>query len=117
MYDNIGSKIKTLAKASFAIVAIASIVGGLALLDGTDGWSLVLVFVGPLMAWISSLALYGFGELIETVSNIEQSVVRNKASAKVQTNAETARNDRLEKLRAQGLITDEEYLNALSKKS
>ena len=80
MYDNIASKIKALAQISFAIVAIASIVLGIALLDETDGSSLVIVVVGPLMAWISSLFLYGFGELIERAVSIDAKLQRQKTS-------------------------------------
>jgi hypothetical protein len=78
MYDNIASKIKALAQISFAIVAIASIVLGIALLNGTYGWSLVIVVVGPLMAWISSLFLYGFGELIERTASIDAKLQSQK---------------------------------------
>ena len=71
MYDHIGGKIKILAKVTFAIVAIASIVGGFALLDGSDGLSMILVICGPLISWISSLLLYGFGEIIDKLCDIE----------------------------------------------
>ena len=73
MYDNIGKKIKMLAKASFIVEAIAAIVVGLIIwIDTTDWWYALIVFCGPIVAWVSSWLLYGFGELIDKVSDIER---------------------------------------------
>lgn len=73
MYDNIGSKIKKLA----VILAIAGavaffVIGAVCLTLELIGAALVTMFIGPLLAWVSSFVLYGFGELIDKVSNIEK---------------------------------------------
>ena len=75
MYDNIGSKIKGLAEGVFIGEAVLSAIVGIALLaSGEDliltGF-LVLLF-GPIVAWVSSWLLYGFGELIDRVCEIAQ---------------------------------------------
>ena len=68
MYDNIGGKIKGLAKAIVIIVAIAAAITGFALMISNDDMilaGLLIMIVAPLVAWISSWLLYGFGQLIE----------------------------------------------------
>lgn len=73
MYDNISNKIKGLANAIFIIEAILSFVLGIILLSNEELlYGFLTLAIGPLIAWISSWVLYGFGELIEKVSAIEQ---------------------------------------------
>ena len=64
MFDNIGNKIKSLVKTVFAIEIILFIVIGIALSRTPIG--IIIAMVGIFVAWISSFALYGYGELIET---------------------------------------------------
>lgn len=120
MYDNIGGKIKALAKFIFIFQAIAMFITGIVLLavdDDLIAVGLPLALVGPLLAWISSWLLYGFGELIEKTCQIERNTRGDgKATAAPQVaRAVSERIVKLEKLRAQGLITEEEYLQALSR--
>ena len=68
MYDNIGGKIKGLAKAIFIIEAIAAVITGIALMVDDDEmipFGLILLIAGPAIAWASSWLLYGFGQLVE----------------------------------------------------
>lgn len=120
MYDNIGGKIKALAKFIFIFQAIAMFITGIVLLavdDDLIAVGLPLMLAGPLLAWISSWMLYGFGELIEKTCQIECNTRGDgKATAAPQAaRAVSERIVKLEKLRAQGLITEEEYLQALSR--
>jgi len=65
MYKNIGGKIKTLAIVCFALLAIVTFFGGIALwYDYYDGAWLITIF-GPVLAYVSSLSLYGFGPIDE----------------------------------------------------
>ena len=64
MYNNIGGKIKDLAIGTFIVEAIAFVIAGFALMIDTEGLSLLLIIVGPIIAWVSSWLLYGFGEII-----------------------------------------------------
>ena len=76
MFDNIGGKIKSLAKAIFIIETIICIIAGLVMLtEGSDDLmiaGIVTMIVGPLAAWVSSWLLYGFGELIEKTTEIAE---------------------------------------------
>jgi len=67
-YDNIGEKIKGLAKAFFFIGAIAAVFAGIFLMSDSEDtvlWGLLMIIAGPIISWVSSWLLYGFGQLIE----------------------------------------------------
>ncbi len=80
MYQEIGKKIKQLAKATFIVEAIGAIITGFVLLVDwgiEDGWwALLIIVCGPIVAWVSSWLLYGFGELIDT--NCETTTILHK---------------------------------------
>lgn len=66
MFDNIGGKIKMVAKLLCWIGIAASVIGGI----GMICFEMVLagavtIVAGCLCLWLGSLCLYGFGELIE----------------------------------------------------
>lgn len=68
MYDNIGSKIKTLAQVVFVIMAIISIISGIVIILSDDGAILIGILsaaIGVLLSWVGTFFLYGFGQLIE----------------------------------------------------
>ena len=72
MYDNIGRKIKDLARTVFYIVTFLSLCMAIGNILSDPGvisifLSIALIIFVPLAAWISSWVLYGFGELIEKV--------------------------------------------------
>ncbi len=86
LYSNIGGKIKSLAKAAFIVEAIASVITGIVLIaigDDTgplgDAGLFISVFaglltivLGILAAWASSWLIYGFGEIVDKVCDIER---------------------------------------------
>ena len=92
MFDNVGGKIKGFAKFICWAGIIASVICAAvfilgALSGGTDKESstllavygvLTLVF-GILVSWISSFKLYGYGELIDKVMDIEETVYEIKS--------------------------------------
>lgn len=78
MYDNIGSKIKTLAQVVFIIMAVISIISGILIIFShisgiliifSDGGAFIIGIltagIGVLLSWIGTFFLYGFGQLIE----------------------------------------------------
>ena len=95
MFNNIGKKIKTLAKvvcwlgiiggiiSGLSLIAVgaagsgitvssngsASFVGGMALIIA----GVILLVLLPLLAWVSSFMLYGFGDMVDNVSELKQS--------------------------------------------
>ena len=76
MFDNIGKKIKGLAVALFTIEAIGAFIAGIVFITDSDDENAVvglLVMVGGiLISWISSWFLYGFGEIIDKLQDIER---------------------------------------------
>lgn len=68
MYDNIGSKIKTLAQVVFIIMAVISIISGVIIIFSDDGAFIIGILtagIGVLLSWVGTFFLYGFGQLIE----------------------------------------------------
>ncbi len=67
-YENIGNKIKGLAQMVFVVEAIAAVITGIALMATDEDlilYGLLVLIVGPIIAWVSSWLLYGFGQLVE----------------------------------------------------
>ena len=77
MFDNIGKKIKGLAKGLFILVAIFDVIVGLTLVfinNETAIIGMLVAVLGPPSAWISSFVLYGFGELIDKTCEIADNI-------------------------------------------
>lgn len=77
IYSNIGNKIKGLAEWTFYIEVLACIFFALSLLINCSDMrmmflTLAILVIGPVIAWISSWALYGFGELVDKTSKNEK---------------------------------------------
>lgn len=80
MFDNIGSKIKTVATTIAWLGIIGSIIIGIIIIaeandsyypsatETLSGW--LVIIVGSLSSWVSSFTLYGFGQLIENTDII-----------------------------------------------
>ena len=73
LYENIGNKIKAWAKWIFVLGAIISVIGSIVdIINAEDPGQILaaifMIFLGPLICWVSSWMVYGFGELIEKVS-------------------------------------------------
>ena len=91
MFNNIGGKIKGMAKTGFDIGVLISCVIGIVLIFG--GISLdvgpLILFIGILVAalgclfsWIGTVCLYGFGQLIENSDTIAEQL-RQQAAKKM----------------------------------
>lgn len=118
MYENIGGKIKGLAKAVFVIETIITVIAGFILIAMDEDLSLLgffLLIVGPLISWLLSLLLYGFGELIDKASEIERNTRSGEKKSETQARIDSERVNKIEKLRSQGLITEEEYQQIINK--
>jgi len=78
MFDNIGGKIKTLAQVEAWVGIIGSILIGLFLIFINENYittGFIILIIGPLGAWLSSLILYGYGELIENSSECKEYLI------------------------------------------
>ena len=88
MFDNIGGKIKTLAKVVCWLGIIASVIVAIVMFvaskenyrtEGTYvGLGIAFLIGGPLISWISSFMCYGFGELIENSAIIARNTTASK---------------------------------------
>lgn len=80
MFENIGGKIKNLAKILCWVGIIISVIFALAMFGSYGGAAgIIYLFLGPLMAWISSFCLYGFGELVENSCRISCYIQKKEA--------------------------------------
>ncbi len=116
MYSNIGKKIKALAVVTFLIIAIPSVIGGV-ILATEDPIGILLIIGGPLVAWITSWFTYGFGEIIDKLTDIERNTRGDSIKSATQQKIDCDRITQLEKLRAGGLITEEEYQRAATNRN
>ena len=65
MFDNIGSKIKTVATTLTALGITLSVLAGIVILCEGDASGLFVIIFGSLLSWLGSFLLYGFGQLVE----------------------------------------------------
>ena len=119
MFNNIGKKIKILAKILLIVeLAIVEIIG-LDWLTFDDeqfvAIGLLMMFVAPVVLWISSWFMYGFGELIDKTCDIARNTRQGEIKSEAQVKVDNERISKLENLRAQGLITEEEFQQAIQK--
>ena len=66
-FNNIGKKIKTMAKISFYLLSVLFLFYGILLIIKThnDILGLLWLILGPIISRISSFVLYGFGQLVD----------------------------------------------------
>lgn len=117
MYENIGKKIKEMAKVVAIVLAVLAVIGGMVMI-AVDSYLLVpgllTMLLGPVLAWIGSFVLYGFGELVDKTCGIERKMAGAPAPDE-QLETDLGRRRTLERLRASGAITEEEYQEAMKK--
>ena len=108
MYENIGGKIKGLSKTIAFIEIVIALIAGCWVIISDDEVALgfFIIIVGSLAAWVSSWLLYGFGEIIEKVCQIEQNTRKSDMAN---------RKTEIENLYSRGNITEEEYKEAVDK--
>ena len=77
MYDKISDKIKASALVLAIIESIVSVIAGITILRNDSDMAflcIVLVIVAPIVAFLFSFLIYGFGELIEKVNYIADNI-------------------------------------------
>ena len=118
-YDNIGEKIKGLARWAFAIEAISAVIGGFVLMVQDEDMipiGLLVVVFGPIVAWVSSWLLYGYGQLIENSDIIAEEYNRKnekheKDVAKSNAKKDAQRREKMKVTLANPNIADDEYID------
>ena len=129
MFNNVGRKIKGLAWGLFFALSTSSFIAGIVVAASYTrlvSLGLLIALVGPVAAWILSWFIYGYGELICKASAIEKNT-RKEASTEIprtidkplpiaqqRLNIDPEKLKKMETLRAQGFITEEEYRHALA---
>lgn len=123
MYNNIGGKICGLARFFAVIGIIASVIAGVVLMvNARYGGAimsligLLVMALGSLVAWMASWCLYGFGELISKTDDINDGLSSGRVGLYETVRKNSERVENLNALRSQGLITEEEYQNIISKR-
>ena len=116
MYEKIGSKIKILAKVMFFIGSFGSIMAGVAFMIDKNEFNfigIIILVAGIILSLVTTWLLYGFGELIEKTSFIATNVYSSKNQKKENINIDCNRINEFEKLRFNGLISEEEFQKIL----
>ena len=83
LYENIGGKIKNWAKWIFIVEAIGAIITGLVFLFTDEDfilYGLLIMILGPIVAWVGSWILYAFGELVEDVHAMRNKEIPTKVN-------------------------------------
>ncbi len=84
-FENVGQAIKNIAKWAFIIEAIGCVIAGIGMLiaEGTDYIiaALLLICLGPFVAYASVLVLYGFGILVERAEESQRHSSEQKKTA------------------------------------
>ena len=82
MFDNIGDKLKSVAILECVLGILASLIGGIAMMvGGAVLIGILTIVLGALLSWLSSLGLYGFGQLIENSDTLVAMLGSNAGAA------------------------------------
>lgn len=121
MFSNIGTKIKGLATVVTWLGIIASLCIGSSWMKLEEDMAMVIgiiiIVAGSLLSWLMSFVLYGFGQLVDNSDKLvmmnEQYMVEELELFRAKAQKPEDKLAELEKLKAEGLITEEEYLNKI----
>ena len=76
MFENIGSKLKSVASLSTIVGIIFSCIFGIIIMLGNFLTGFIVAIVGSLLSWLGSLTMYGLGQLVENTDSIAQNTKR-----------------------------------------
>ncbi len=95
MYSNLGEKIKVISIVFMTLEILACLIAGLSLIGSDFSFmrtiGLVILFVGPIVCWLISVFLCGFGQLIQNSDIIATQMRRQKTTAPVMNAQEKPR--------------------------
>ena len=79
MFNNIGGKIKNVAQLFIWLGISVSVVSGLIIIGSSElPMGILMIIGGSLISCLSSLTLYGFGQLIEHTEHIANNIASNQ---------------------------------------
>lgn len=70
MFENIGGKIKGLARITAILGIMAFVIYGIVLFSVSVLMGILVAVIGSLASWIGGFTLYGFGELIDATQSL-----------------------------------------------
>ena len=95
MFNNIGGKLKELAKIVFVLGVIASVSFAIALFTGDLAkdfgqgekliFGLIVIVAGIVASWVSTWFIYGFGEIIDKLTDIEYNTRKESKETESET--------------------------------
>lgn len=116
MFKNVGGKIKLITEIlmwlsfmSFPIYGFVIIINDKDVLKG-----IIVILLGIFLTWVSSVFLYGFGQLIENSDKIVETMEKQFSENNIQNwrkEVLMTEEEEFKKWRDEGLITEEEYIN------
>ena len=110
--NNIGRKIKVMAGIIFGLMLFASVGSGLGFIFNEESVVGISVIVGGLLSsFFVYIVNYGFGEIIDTLKEIESNTRPNKM--KSQTEFDDSYVSRVENLKPSKFSTEDEYYKAV----
>ncbi len=120
MFKDIGAKIKAVAQIFFGLIILTAVILGCVSCEDTEGLSLLAILISIPVAFLSTFLLYGFGEIIDKLTEIEANT-RQQPNTDIKKTAIITkanptideRNKTIETLRSKNLITEEEYQQKL----
>lgn len=138
MFNNVGGKIKVFAMVVCWVGIIGSVIGGISMfvVAGETSYynrtplilsGIAIIIVGALLSWLGSLFTYGFGELIEQATSINMKLGRSggapaspnatvhPAAPSRPASSDPARVAQLRRMLNDGVITEEEFNQAMNK--
>lgn len=72
MFKDVGKQIKTFATILFWLSIVGFVIAGLTFLGAGNLFGIFFLLAGPILACVSNMFLYGFGELIDKTASIER---------------------------------------------
>ena len=89
MYGNIGGKLMVMAKVLFGIGLVGSVISGLAVITISVVSGIIVIVIGGLASWISTLTMYGLGYLIVLSESMYGDMKYGKIAAETSTPTNT----------------------------
>ena len=123
-FNDVGQKIKDLARwlcwISIILIWIAAPIAFIVLiadrLTAAYCWiPLVIAIAGPFLIWVGCWVVYAFGDIAQGVHNVDINTFTPTKKSAAQREEDKKRIAKLESFRAKGLITEEEFINAVKK--
>ena len=82
MFENIGNKIKATVKFFACASMVISIILAIIVCLYSPLIGILIGIIGVLLSWVSAWLLYGYGEIIQRLINIDQSLTKPSAPVK-----------------------------------